>query len=68
MNNPGSSYISKKIIKLIIIQSNLQLFFDIQRIYIWRTKMKQIKEQINRKSLLGTPPFFREFKIDPFIY
>ena len=30
--------------------------------------MKQIEEQINSKLLLGAPPFFREFKINPFIY
>jgi hypothetical protein len=30
--------------------------------------MKQIEEQINAKSLLGAPPFFREFKINPLIY
>jgi hypothetical protein len=30
--------------------------------------MKQIEEQISSKPLLGVPPFFREFKINPFIY
>jgi len=30
--------------------------------------MKQIEEQTNSKPLLGAPPFFREFKINPLVY
>ena len=30
--------------------------------------MKQIKKQANSKPLLGAPPFFWEFTINPFIY
>lgn len=46
----------------------MQLFFDFMRIYIWRLKMMQMEEQNKSEILLFTPPFFREFRINPFIY
>ncbi len=38
------------------------------RIYIWSTKMSRNKAQGNIKTLLFTPPFYWEFRINPLIY
>jgi hypothetical protein len=41
---------------------------DFLRIYIWSTKMSRNKAQSNIKTLLFTPPFYWEFRINPLIY